>query len=153
MPHHGFDFKKKREWPAFGSRREWPPLNPEQQDPNAISNINITTNTTVTGTDEFTKGLVIYLPTAALDVVGWITPITCSVSQVQARRNGGTAATVQVRKNASSNILVSTLSLGTADTWTDGGSVQNTSFTSGDFLEFRLLSFTGNVIYVVIQVT
>ena len=34
----GFDYKKRKDWPARGARREWPPLNPEPQDPTLISN-------------------------------------------------------------------------------------------------------------------
>jgi hypothetical protein len=38
MP-RGFDYKRRRDWPAKGARREWPPLNPEDQDPTLLANI------------------------------------------------------------------------------------------------------------------
>lgn len=41
MP-RGFDYKRRRDWPARGARREWPPLNVQDMDPTLLSNVNLT---------------------------------------------------------------------------------------------------------------
>ena len=34
MTRYGFDYRKRRQWLAWGAKREWPPLNPLPSDPN-----------------------------------------------------------------------------------------------------------------------
>jgi hypothetical protein len=40
MSKRGFDYKKRREWRAWGAKREWPVLNPQPtEDPTILSNV------------------------------------------------------------------------------------------------------------------
>lgn len=101
---------------------------------------------------EFSVGGVILDPTAARFVMVWRAPFPCTVTNVRGHRKGGTGATVNARKNQTSDFLASDLSLSSADSWTDGGSVQNTSIAAGDDIEIELASITGAVTEIAIQV-
>jgi hypothetical protein len=98
----------------------------------------------LTRADKFTVGGVVLDPAGARDMTMWRAPFACTVTNVRARRRGGTGASVNARKNTSA-LLASNLSVATADTWTDGGAVQNQSFALGDELELRVISITGAV--------
>jgi len=93
--------------------------------------------------DPFSAGGVILSPAGALNVMVWRAPFACTVTNVRGHRVGGSAATINARKNQASNLLASALSLGTADAWADGGAVQNASFSAGDDLEIMLVTVTG----------
>lgn len=93
--------------------------------------------------DPFSAGGVLISPSAAINVMVWRAPFACTVTNVRGHRIGGSAATVNARKNQASNLLASALSLGTADAWADGGAVQNASFAAGDDLEIMLVTVTG----------
>jgi len=90
--------------------------------------------------------------TAAINIIAWRAPYACIVMNVKGYRVGGTGATVNARKNGSSTHLSSALSLSSADTWMDGGSVQNATYAAGDKLEIMLVSVTGSPTQVGIQV-
>lgn len=77
------------------------------------------------------------------DVTIWRAPFSCTVTNVRGYRTGGSAATINARRNGTSEHLSSDLSLGTPDVWADGGAVQNTAYVAGDSLEFRRKSATG----------
>jgi hypothetical protein len=94
--------------------------------------------------DKFTAGGVVLDPVGARDFTIWRAPFACTVAAVKCRRRGGTGASVNARKNASL-LLASNLSLTSADTYMDGGTVQNASFAIGDELELRVISITGVV--------
>jgi hypothetical protein len=105
--------------------------------------------------DIFTRGgslvnTVDYL--AAMNTCVWYATKTCIVTNVRGYRVGGTGATINARRNGSSNHLSSSLSLSSADTWMDGGAVQNTAYAAGDKLEIMLVSVAGNVTQIGIQV-
>lgn len=100
----------------------------------------------------FSVGGVILDPTGARDVMVWRAPFACTVTNVRGHRKGGTGATVNARRNQTSDHLASALSLTTADAWADGGAVQNTAYAAGDDLEIRLASITGAVTEIAIQV-
>lgn len=82
----------------------------------------------------------------------WRAPFPCVVTNVRGHRKGGTGATVNARINQTSNHLSSALSLATADAWADGGAVQNATYVAGDDLEIMLVSITGAVTEIAIQV-
>ena len=82
--------------------------------------------------------------TAAVNIVVWRAPIACTVTNVRGFRKGGTGATINAQKNGSSTHLSSALSLTSANTWMDGGAVQNTSYAIGDYLEIMLVTETGS---------
>ena len=103
-----------------------------------------------------TKGGTIYnsagIPNAALNLIIWYAPFSCTVTNVRGYRVGGTGATINARRNGSLNHLASAKSLTSADTWMDGGTVQNTAYAAGDKLEIMVVSTTGTVTQLGIQV-
>ena len=103
-----------------------------------------------------TKGGTIYnsagIPNAALNLIIWYAPFSCTVTNVRGYRVGGTGATINARRNGSLNHLASAKSLTSADTWMDGGTVQNTAYAAGDKLEIMVVSTTGTVTQFGIQV-
>lgn len=103
------------------------------------------------------KGGVVYasagIPNSALNLIVWRAPFSCTVTKVYGYRVGGTGATINARLNGTSNHLSSALSLTSADTWTDGGAVQNTAYVAGDKLEIMIVSTAGTVTQIAIQVS
>jgi hypothetical protein len=98
------------------------------------------------------RGGVWLSPTGAATATAWRAPYACTVVNVRGRRAGGTGATLNARRNGASTHLVSDLSLTVADTWKDGGAVQDTAYAVGDSLEFMLQSVAGGPTEVAIQV-
>jgi len=90
--------------------------------------------------------------TAAVNVICWQAPYACTVLAVKGYRVGGTGATVNARRNGSSNHLSSNLSITSADTWIDGGAVQNASYALGDKLEIMIVTVTASPTQVGVQV-
>lgn len=90
--------------------------------------------------------------TAAINIPAWCAPYAATVQSVKGYRVGGTGATINARKNGSSNHLSSALSLTSADTYMDGGAVQNASYAVGDKLEIMVVSATGSPTEIGIQV-
>jgi len=82
--------------------------------------------------------------TGASDVIVWEAPYAATVIAVRGIRiNGGTGATVNARRNFTSEHLASDLSLPTQGTVYDGGAVQNAAYSAGDILEARIKSVSG----------
>jgi hypothetical protein len=104
------------------------------------------------GTLPFSRGGTVLNPSGALDVYIWRAPYACTVTAVKGFRSGGTGATINARRNGTSEHLAADLSLTANQTWTDGGSVQNTAYAAGDYMEIRVKSATGSPAQVVIQV-
>jgi hypothetical protein len=101
---------------------------------------------------EFTKGGVFFDPTGARNAPVWRAPHACTVTNVRGYRVGGTGATVNARKNGTLDLLAAALSLTAADSWMDGGAVQNTALAAGDKLEVMLVSVAGSPTEVTIEV-
>lgn len=91
-------------------------------------------------------------PSGARDITIWRAPYACTVTAVKGYRVGGTGAAVNARRNGTANHLASDLSMTSAATWQDGGSVQNTAYAAGDSLEIRLISIAGSPTLITIQV-
>ncbi len=100
----------------------------------------------------FNVGGVLLSPTGAINVIVWYVPFACTVTNVRGYRVGGTGATINARKNGSSNHLASALSLTSADAWMDGGSVQNTAYVATDKLEIMVVSVAGSPTQIAVQV-
>jgi hypothetical protein len=99
------------------------------------------------------KGGTVLDPAAtARNIIAWRAPFSCTVTNVRGYRTGGSAASINARRNGSSNHLASNLSLGTPDVWADGGAVQNTAYVAGDKLEIMIISTAGSPTEVAIQV-
>jgi len=90
-------------------------------------------------------------PSAAALIL-WRAPFACTVTNVRGYRVGGTGASVNARRNGTDDHLSSDLSLTSADTWLDGGAVQNASYAVGDSLEIEIVSVSGAPTQVAIQV-
>jgi hypothetical protein len=90
----------------------------------------------------FSRGGTILNPSTSNDIIVWRAPYPCVVTAVKGYRIGGNGATINARRNATSEHLASDLSVTPTDTWVDGGVVQNTSYASGDKLEIRIKSLT-----------
>lgn len=106
-------------------------------------------------TQIISRGGTIFNPdgiSAAVNIIVWRAPFACTVTNVRGYRVGGTGATINARRNGTSNHLASALSLTSADTWMDGGSVQNTAYAAGDKLEIMVVSATGSPTQVAVQV-
>jgi len=86
------------------------------------------------------RGGTIFSPTLAQDVIVWRAPFSCTVLAVKGYRVGGaaTGTFVNARRNGASDHLASNLEMTSADTWLDGGAVQNTAYVAGDKLELRI---------------
>ncbi len=67
-------------------------------------------------------------------------------------RVGGSGATINARKNGSSNHLSSAKSLTSANSWMDGGGVQNTGYSAGDKIELMIVSVAGDPTQVAVEV-
>jgi len=89
---------------------------------------------------------------AAINTVVWYATCACTVTNVRGLRVGGTGATINARKNGADNHLASAVSLVNADTWYDGGAVQNTTYVAGDKLEIMIVGVTGDITQIAIQV-
>lgn len=100
----------------------------------------------------FSRGGVILEPSGVINIMSWRVPFACTVTNVRGYRVDGTGATINARKNGSLNHLSSALSLTSADTWMDGGAVQNTAYAAGDSMEIMLVSIAGTPTQIVIQV-
>jgi len=102
----------------------------------------------------FSKGGIVVSSgiTVAINVIVWRAPFAGTVTAVKGYRVGGTGATINARRNGASNHLASALSLTSADTWIDGGAVQNTAYAVGDKLEIMIVSATGSPTQIAIQV-
>jgi len=85
-------------------------------------------------------------------VVVWQAPYACTLTAMKGYRVGGTGATVNAYRNTTpTNVRSSNLSITSAATWMDGGALQNTAFAVGDSLLFGLVTVTGSVTQVTIQ--
>ena len=121
----------------------------------ASSSVAATWATPATPTATFSRGGTLIQSdglTAASNIIVWRAPFACTVTAVKGYRVGGSGATVNARRNGSSNHLSSAVSLASADTWTDGGAVQNTAYSAGDKLEIMIVSVTGSPTQVAVQI-
>jgi len=100
---------------------------------------------------EISRGGTVPSPSAGNHVV-WRAPFACTVTNVRGYRVGGSGATINARNEGANDHLSSDLSLTSADTWQDGGAVQNTAYAAGEKLEIMIQSVAGSPTSVVIQV-
>lgn len=84
-------------------------------------------------------------------LVVWRAPFAGTVTKVWGYRNGGSGATINAQV-AGSDLLASDLSLTGADTWMDGGAVQNTAVAVGNPLAIEVATVAGSPTYVSVQV-
>lgn len=100
----------------------------------------------------FAQGGAVLTPSNPINVIVWDAPFNCTATNVKGYVSGATGTTVNARRNGSLTLLVSDLTLGSADTWLDGGAVQNQAFTAGDKLEIMLTGIGGSPSQVAVQI-
>ncbi len=103
----------------------------------------------------FTKNITFYDPTSVTvaTLAIWRAPYACTITALKGYRVGGTGATINAFKNTTATAhRASALSLTSASTWTDGGALTSASYAIGDSLLLGLLSITGAVTQINIQV-
>jgi hypothetical protein len=106
----------------------------------------------VGGIEIISRGGTVISPTGAINVIVWRAPYACTVTNVRGYRVGGTGATINARLNGVSDHLAAALSLTSADTWMDGGAVQNTAYVAGDKLEIMVVTVAGTPTQVAVQI-
>jgi len=82
----------------------------------------------------------------------WVAPYACTVAAVKGIKKDGTSFACNARKNGSSEHLSSDLTVSSDDTLTDGGAVQNTDYSAGDWLEIGITAFSGAVTRATVSV-
>lgn len=105
------------------------------------------------GITSISKGGTFLDPIIPNDVVVWRANGSYTISAVRAYLSGTTAASASINTRVnSSNNLSSNLFVTTSGNWWEGDTPINTAVSAGDSLEIRLLSLSGSVKYVNIQV-
>lgn len=84
-------------------------------------------------------------------VIVWRAPYNCTASTIYAWREGGTAASVSASRNGLA-LTSSNMVLTNASQFYSSSATQNQNFSTGDRLEVAIVSFTGTVTEVSIQV-
>jgi hypothetical protein len=100
----------------------------------------------------FTRGGTILTPTGAVNVIVWYAPFAATVTNVLGYVSGATGSVINARRNGSLLLLDSNLTVGTADTWVDGGAVQNTAISVGDKLEIMVISVSGSPTEIAVEI-
>lgn len=98
------------------------------------------------------RGAVVTSPVTGLTLMIWRAPYACTITNVRGHFKGGTSVVYNARRNQSSNFLSSNKTMSTADSWDDGGTVQNTAIAAGDDIEIMIVTVTGAVTECIIQV-
>jgi hypothetical protein len=104
------------------------------------------------GVGTITRGGTVLNPTQAVNIIVWRAPFACAVTAIKGYLVGDTGSTVNARKNGSLNHLATDITLNSAGTWIDGGSVENTSYAVGDKLEIMITGVTGSPSQIAVQV-
>ena len=91
---------------------------------------------------------------AAMNVGVWYATCACTVTNVRGYRVGGdSSVAINARRNGSATKHLNTdQTLANADTWYDGGNVQDITYAVGDKLEIMVTVASGNPTQVAIQV-
>jgi hypothetical protein len=97
-------------------------------------------------------GLLVGAPPTNGVYMVWRAPFACTVTNVRSHITAGTNAVINAQVNQTSDFLSSDYTNNTANAWQDGGSVQNTSISAGDDIGIELVSTSGAVVKVNIQV-
>ncbi len=111
-------------------------------------------------TDQYIpRGGVIYNPTgiveASANILSWRVPYACTAVRIRGRRVGGGASLTQInaRKNFTDELLATDLDLTAAATDYESTTLQNETFSPGDWLEVMATAIAGSPtqIYIVVE--
>ncbi len=92
---------------------------------------------------------------AVSDIIVWRAPFAATVTAVKGYQNSGTGSSFNAfRGSLASHVLFlsSDATIGTADSWIDGGTVQNAAVAAGDALYIRIASVAGAPTRIAIQI-
>lgn len=90
----------------------------------------------------FARGGTVVGATVPGNYVVWQAPVAATVVAVKGYRVGGGSATINARKNGTLQHLSASHVISAADTWEDGGAVQNTGYAVGDKLEIQITALS-----------
>jgi hypothetical protein len=98
----------------------------------------------------FSKGGAIVSPVAQTIVI-WRAPFACTVTAVKGYQDVGTGSVVTAY-DGSTDLLSTDITISSAATWQDGGSLAKTAVSAGDSIAIKVVSVSGSPSYLVIQV-
>lgn len=98
----------------------------------------------------FSKGGVVLSPTAQKLAI-WRAPFSCTVTAVKAYQDVGSGSVVTAYDNTT-NLLDTNITLSSAATWQDGGSLAQSGVSEGDSIAIAVVSVAGSPNYISIQV-
>jgi hypothetical protein len=98
----------------------------------------------------FSKGGAIVSPVARTIVI-WRAPFACTVTAVKGYQDVGTGSVVTAY-DGSTDLLSTDITISSAATWQDGGSLAKTAVSAGDSIAIKVVSVSGSPSYLVIQV-
>lgn len=84
--------------------------------------------------------------------MAWRAPFACTVVAVRSHFDAGTNCVINARKNQASNFMSANFTNSTANAWGAGTVNQNQAIAAGDDIEIQLVSTSGAVTKVNIQV-
>lgn len=102
----------------------------------------------------FPRGANITAPSGAGSTDCWIVDRACTVLAVKGLIRGATGTTVnatRTRSGSTVDLLGTDITLSSADTVTDGGTVQNASLAVGDIVQAKIVSLSGSPTSVMVQ--
>jgi hypothetical protein len=119
----------------------------------AINTNQITDKRVIITNPTITVGLLVEgaPPTNGIRMV-WVAPFACTVIAVKSHFDAGTNCVVNARKNQASNFCSTNFTNSTANAWGSGTVNQNQAIAAGDDIELQLVSTSGAVTRVNIQV-
>lgn len=98
----------------------------------------------------FSKGGVVLSPIAQTIVI-WRAPFPCTITAVKGYQDVGTGSVVTAY-DGPTDLLHTDLTISSAATWQDGGSLAETAVSAGDSIAIRVVSVSGSPNYLAIQV-
>jgi hypothetical protein len=98
----------------------------------------------------FSKGGVILLPIPQTIAI-WRAPFPCTITAVKGYQDTGTGSVITAY-DGSTDLLDTDLTISSAATWQDGGSLAKTTVSAGDSIAMKVVSVSGSPNYLVIQV-
>ena len=111
-----------------------------------------------TSLTDFSKSTIFYNSAGITQGISYGFPIwranqACQVTGIHVLMMSGTVPTgfINVRKNFTSNLLITNLRVNTTGAWISSGIIQNQNFVAGDTLEPRIISSSGTPLSISIQ--
>ncbi|MEE9591979.1 MAG: hypothetical protein V3W28_00170 [Thermoplasmata archaeon] len=100
------------------------------------------------------RGATVDSPSVA-DIVVWRAPFACTVTAIKGYQDIGTGSTFNAFRGTLASpvlFLASNAAIGTADSWVDGGTVQNAGVSAGDAIYIRIAAVNGTPNRIAIQI-